>query len=251
MKLLKNLLAVITLCSISSLDARVVGTAATPPQSTVSTPSNQQSVPLPEIPTSQQNKKLPVIPTSYTAVLAHIKAMPPHQVLRDDMLIQSFRDMINNNNNLSDTEKNALLQAGITRHAQWFGNDQQDKQRLINIIQRNQQGQQSKQLPQIPQQQITPIFYNNQTAMLNEKYLQDQVTMLIGQYGSNSKKIIDILTQELRPQMLKIWTDKNISNKATLTTILLEQITDAVTTAQEERSQQPGQRILNTVRPNL
>jgi hypothetical protein len=92
------------------------------------------------------------IQKTYAMLLQEIKSMPTQHVITNNAFTPQFLSIIQNSN-LSPIEQEALLQAGMTRHAQWNGNDNQDMM-LLNSLTKSAASvinqQQLKPLPTTP-----------------------------------------------------------------------------------------------------
>jgi hypothetical protein len=117
MKNSKSLLVIIALCSISSLNARKVGQGATSTsQPTVSTPSSQQSIPLPTPPGQKK---------SFKQFVDYVKTAQGVWDSKNNLLASSFVQKLCDDafaSDMTDFQLDFLLQVARDYHAQFAGN---------------------------------------------------------------------------------------------------------------------------------
>jgi hypothetical protein len=83
---------------------------------------------------------------------------------------------------------------------------------------------------------ITPIttqnpnFYDEETKMIKQDYLNERIDSLLKK-GNSQKQIIRILNKELMRSMHLEWKKRNIKNTASLAENIQQQIKDAVVDA--------------------
>jgi hypothetical protein len=234
MKVFKNILITIVLCSTGFIFAARSGTVqkpkGTPTTKPVVTPTPTKT----EIPATQQQ--------TYSSLLNQIKALKPGDVIANDTLNPTFIEFVKKQaaaSNLSNNEIEALLQAGANIHAKWSGNPEKDKSMLMTFFSKIQNEikpvlpvpAKKPTLPAPPKVVIVPEYYDIKTDLLKESYLLDRAKAEL--LNKTVQQVTLMLQKEFREKMLREWADRQVGNIVSLTKILNEQINSAVAEAKE------------------
>lgn len=254
MKFTKNILVLASLFTVSLVNARTAGGRST--SATTKTRTSKTTRPITQAKTYKQLRD-------------EIRRWKSTEVIgKDGNLLPEFIDFVKNNaeqNSLSDTFVEALLQAGLSFHAQAIpdalmgealGANSRQIQKIMNdsrdlpTTKLTSVGKVSPEKPALLTQQfeadysaiaplslqpiekditasdLTALFYDDNTNLLNQDYLKKQVNELFK--TKEEKDIVITLTKEYAPKMLLEWTNKGLSNKGSLAKKLTQQITDAV-----------------------
>jgi hypothetical protein len=78
-----------------------------------------------------------------------------------------------------------------------------------------------------------PVFYDEQTAMIKQNYLNNRARTVLTANKNNQSKTVTILTGELIKPMNKEWRKRNLKDLKSLQTIIVDQIKEAVVDAIE------------------
>lgn len=243
MKLFKNTLVVVALIATGFISAR-------PAKKTTPTrPVIQQTVV--QEPVAQVEDVTTVAGPTYTAMFANIKSMPSAQVINNasNTFQPNFVKSIVTNSNLSRTEAEALLQAGVNMHAQWSGRDQQDKEKLQSLMMQATQNaqqvastiddalgritgkgaadlkkaqdalaqmQKNRENEDAVNQAFKNIqkmdFYDSANNLLKHDYLQSKINVLLSNPNNRAARL-DTLRAESLNRMLPEWKKRGVNEK--------------------------------------